>query len=1158
MSLAAVSLDDKFALESGRVYISGTQAVVRLPMMQRQRDARAGLNTAGLISGYRGSPLGGYDIALWQAKPFLEQHHIRFEPGLNEDIAATAVWGTQQTHMFGRARYDGVFGIWYGKNPGLNRCGDVFAHMNIAGTAPNGGVLAISGDDPGATSSSIPNQCEQAFMTAFMPVLNPSSVQEFIDFGLFGFALSRYSGLAVGFKTVADSIESSATIDVDPDRAPVLMPNDFEMPAEGVSGRWPDDRFSQDSRLQLVKLPAALAFANANAIDREVMGGGRRRFGIVTAGKAYLDVRQALDDLGIDEALAEEIGLVVYKPGMTWPLEPKRARAFAEGLEEILVIEERRPFIEAQLKEQAYNWDAAARPRIVGKTDETGATILPGTGEFSPALVARVIAARIGRLGGHQRVKERLERIMARESAPRPPGAEIIRIPHFCAGCPHARSTKVPEDSAAMTGIGCHSLAMWMPDRNTTMLTHMGGEGANWIGAAPFVDVDHMFQNIGDGTYYHSGVLAIRAAIAAGTNITYKLLFNDAVAMTGGQPVEGSPTVPQISRQLDAEGVKRIAVVSDQPDKYPVGAGFAPGVTIHHRDRLDSVQRELRDWPGVSVLIYDQVCATEKRRRRKRGEYPQADVRPFINDLVCEGCGDCSDKSTCIAITPLETEFGRKRAIDQSSCNTDLSCVNGFCPSFVTVLGGTLRKREGAVPSADGPRPPEPALAPLDGAYDILVGGVGGTGVITIGALLGMAAHMEGRDCSVLDNTGMARKGGAVTTHIRIAPRGSGLDAPRIAAGAARVVIGCDMVVTASAEVLKTIEKGATHAVVNDHFIPTSAHVFDPDAPLDPGALKSAIGEAAGAGQCDFVDATRLAAALLGDSIYTNQMLLGYACQKGLLPVSRAAIERAIELNGTAVDANLRAFAWGRRAAHDPEAVLSAARPYAAAAGEAPATELDDMVARRVEYLTAYQDAAYAARYSARVAAMAAAERERAGGGGQTLTKAVARHLFKLMACKDEYEVARLYTDGTFEHKLRQQFDGDFTVRYHLAPPLLARRDPETGELRKGSYGPWVKHGFRVLARLKGLRGTRFDIFGRTEERRRERALIAEYEAALDTLIQGLNADNHEIAVRIASIPAQIRGFGHIKLRSLDAAKAQEAALLSRFRGDDHERIAAE
>jgi len=1157
MRLATVSLDDKYRLESGRVYISGTQALVRLPIMQRRRDARAGLDTAGYVSGYRGSPLGGYDFALWQARKFLDEHHVRFEPGLNEDLAATAVWGTQQTEIFGGARYDGVFGIWYGKNPGVNRCGDVFSHANAAGTSANGGVLAVSGDDPGAASSSLPNGCEHAFITAMMPVLYPADVHEFLEFGLLGFALSRYTGLWVGFKTVADTVESSASVAVDPDRPIIVTPNDFEMPPGGLNARWPDDRWSQDARLQRLKLPAAQAFARANGLDRVASRASRPRFGIVAAGKAYLDVCQALTDLGVDARVAEEIGLSLYKVGMTWPLEPGKARDFAQGLEEVLVVEERRPLIETQLKEQAYNWDATSRPRIVGKADAAGQPLLPSTGEFTPDLIARVIGARLARLAPHPVVGERHARIAARPATP-PAGAEIVRIPQFCAGCPHARSTKVPEGSTAMGGIGCHSLAIWMPDRDTRSITQMGGEGANWIGLEPFVEADHMFQNLGDGTYYHSGLLAIRAAVAAKTNITYKLLYNEAVAMTGGQPVEGVPTVPQITRQLQAEGVGRIVVVSDDPDHYPVGAGFAPGVTVHHRDEMAALQRAFRDQPGVSVIVYDQVCATEKRRRRKRGEYPPPDWRPFINDLVCEGCGDCLDKSGCAAVIPLETEFGRKRAIDQSACNTDMSCVNGFCPSFVTVQGGAPRRRPDV--AEDSMAPLAAPVAPvIEGSYDIIVGGVGGTGVITIGALLGMAAHLEGKGCSVLDNTGMARKGGAVTTHFRIAPAdGPPPGAPRIAAGKASLVLGCDMVVTASGEVLATVASGRTRAVVNSHPIPTSAQTLDPDAPLDTGALRRLIEGAAGPGQCDIVDATRLATALMGDSIYTNLFLLGFAFQRGLIPLGGEAIERAIEINGAGAERNRRAFAWGRRAAADPDAVEQAAAPLAVLDEAEPAATPEEIVARRAAYLTDYQDAAYAGRYRALVDRAAAAERDRVGARAGPLTDAVARNYFRLLAYKDEYEVARLHLDPAFEDKLRRQFDGDVRLRYHLAPPLVARPDPATGAPRKRAYGPWVRTLFRLLVRLKGVRGTRWDIFGRTEERRRERQLIVEYEAVIDELLAGLREDNHALAVEIARLSEKVRGFGHVKAANIVAAKSQEAALLARFRGEAAQPIAAE
>ncbi len=800
MALAAVTLDDKYALESGRVFLTGTQALVRLPMMQRQRDLKAGLNTACFVSGYRGSPLGGLDQAMWQARRFLEKSHIRFQPGVNEDLAATAVWGSQQVGLFPGAKYDGVYAMWYGKGPGVDRSGDVFKHGNFAGSAKHGGVLLLAGDDHAAKSSTLPHQSEHAFMGAMIPVLNPAGVQEFLDLGIFGWALSRYSGCWVAFKTIADTVESSAPVYVDPHRVEIVEPSDFEMPPGGLNIRWPDHWMAQEERLMRHKLYAALAFARANRLDKVVIDSPKRRFGIVTAGKSYLDVRQALDDLGIDEHLAAEIGLTVYKVAMTWPLERNGIRHFAEGLEEILVVEEKRALVENQLKEQLYNWREDVRPRVVGKFDEAYNILLPAYDELTPARIARVIAQRIERFFTSERIKDRLAFLEAKERALSAKGQDFKRIPYFCSGCPHNTSTNVPEGSRAMAGIGCHFMALWM-DRRTATFTHMGGEGVPWVGQAPFTEEKHVFANLGDGTYFHSGLLAIRAAVAAKVNITYKILYNDAVAMTGGQPHDGPLTVPQITQQVYAEGVRQIAVVTDEPDKYPAGTAFAPGVKVHHRDELDAVQKALREWSGVSVLVYDQTCAAEKRRRRKRGKFPDPPKRVLINEAVCEGCGDCGVQSNCLSVVPVETEFGRKRQIDQSSCNKDFSCLKGFCPSFVTVNGGQLRKRKGVAQRDDlFAALPAPRLPDLGtGPYNILVTGVGGTGVVTIGALLGMAAHIEGKGVSVLDMTGLAQKGGAVISHVRIAPRPEDIHAVRIAAGEANLVLGCDLVVAGAA-----------------------------------------------------------------------------------------------------------------------------------------------------------------------------------------------------------------------------------------------------------------------------------------------------------------------------------------------------------------------
>ena len=1144
MTLAAVTLDDKYTLDKGRIYLTGIQALVRLPMMQRQRDAAAGLNTAGFISGYRGSPLSGLDQNLWQAERFLEQHHIRFLPGINEDLAATAVWGSQQTNLFPDAKYDGVFALWYGKGPGVDRTGDVFKHANATGTARHGGVLVLAGDDHAAKSSTLPHQSEYGFIDASIPVLNPAGVQDILDLGLYGWAMSRFSGCWVAFKTIAEAADSSASVLVDPARVDVVTPADFALPPGGLNIRWPDyNALEIERRLRQWKLPAVQAFAHANRLDRVTLDSPRPRLGIAATGKSYLDLRQALADLGIDDALAAAIGLRLYKVALTWPLEPEGARRFAAGLEEILVVEEKRPVIEQQLKDVLYGSDA--RPRIVGKEDERGAPLLSSTGELDPMQVARVVAQRIQRFHTSPRIADRLAYLAAKERQLAGAKAPLERIPYFCSGCPHNTSTRVPEGSRATAGIGCHYMAIWM-DRDTATYTQMGGEGVPWLGQAPFTNTPHIFANLGDGTYYHSGTLAIRAAVAAGATMTYKILYNDAVAMTGGQPIEGQLTVPQITQQLAAEGVKRIVVVSDEPDKYPVDAGFAPGVQTFHRERLDEVQRDLRDEPGVSVLVYDQTCAAEKRRRRKRGQFPDPPKRVFINDLVCEGCGDCSRTSNCLSVVPVETEFGRKRAIDQSSCNKDYSCVEGFCPSFVTVHGGALRRHHEAKDGDEIPPLPAPALPALAEPYNILVAGVGGTGVVTIGALLGMAAHLEGKGCSILDMTGLAQKGGAVLSHIRIAGAPDDIHAVRITTGSAHLLLGCDIVVAATPDGLSRLRDGAARAVVNRHETITGAFTRDPDIAFPGGELAQRIAAAVGRENADFIEATRLATALLGDAIATNLFLLGYAYQKGLIPIAAEAIERAIDLNAVAVDSNRRAFRWGRWAAVDREAVERIAAP-APEGGERPSQDLDELVARRVAFLTDYQDAAYAVRYRRLVRrALGAEELKAAGATG--LAEAVARNFFKLMAYKDEYEVARLYTSGEFLKKLRRQFEGDFTLEFHLAPPLLAKRDAATGHLKKGRYGPWMMRAFALLAKLKLLRGTPLDPFGRSEERRTERRLIEEYEAMLDELIAGLSPENHALAVELAAIPEQIRGFGHVKLANLATARARQQELLAAFR----------
>ena len=1140
MSLAEIRLDDKYRLATGHLYLTGTQALTRLPMLQKQRDAAFGLNTACFISGYRGSPLGGLDKSLWDAREYLKQNHIHFQPGVNEELGATAVWGSQQANLFPGARYDGVFAMWYGKGPGVDRSGDVFKHGNSAGVSKHGGVLVLAGDDHGCKSSTIAHQSEHAFIAASIPVLNPANVQEVLDYGIIGWELSRYSGCWVALKTIAENVDSSAVVDVDPLRIQIKIPEDFQLPEDGVHIRWPDPPLAQEKRLNVYKIYAARAFALANNLNQVKLDSPNPRLGIITTGKSYLDVRQALDDLGLDEALCAKVGLRVLKVGMSWPLEPVSVHQFAEGLDEILVVEEKRSIIEDQLTGQLYNWPVGKRPRVVGEFDEQGNSLFPNLGELTPAMIARVIAKRLAPIYSSPTIEERLAFLDAKEKALAAPKHKTARTPHFCSGCPHNSSTKVPEGSRALGGIGCHYMTQWM-DRSTDTFTQMGGEGATWIGQAPFTDTPHVFQNLGDGTYFHSGHLALRAAVAAGVNITYKILYNDAVAMTGGQPIDGELRIDQLSQQVHAEGVKRIALVSDEPDKYPTRATFAPGVTFHHRRELDAVQRELREFKGVSVILYEQSCATEKRRRRKRGKMVDPAKRAFINPAVCEGCGDCSVKSNCLSVLPLETELGRKREIDQSACNKDFSCLEGFCPSFVTVHGGGLRKPEAVGLGALFIALPEPKQPALSRPWNILLPGVGGSGVTTVGALLGMAAHIEGKGCTVLDQAGLAQKFGPVITHIRIAARQSDIYAVRIAAGETDLLLGCDLVVSSSEEALAKLNDKIAHALINSHEAATAEFTRNPDAQVPGAAMREAISEAVGEGKTRFVDATRLATRLLGDSIATNLFMLGYAYQKGLVPVTAEAINKAIELNGVAIELNQQAFLWGRRAAHDLAAVEKVAAPKVV---EAPhCSTLEEIVADRVQRLTAYQNAAYAERYRELVERVRKADTD----AEQRLSKAVARYYFKLLAYKDEYEVARLYSDATFRKQLEAQFEGDYQLQFHLAPSWLSKPDAVTGEPRKRSFGPWMLKAFGVLARFKFLRGSALDPFGHSAERRLERELIEEYEANVAYLLAELNGSNYRTAVALAEIPEQIRGYGHVKEAALAKAREQATQLKARL-----------
>ena len=1158
-ALQPVSLDDKYDLTKRYIFITGTQAIIRMMLMQHERDRRAGLNTAGFISGYRGSPLGALDQQVAKARKVLEPASIVFQPGINEELAATACWGTQQAEMRGEGRFNGVFALWYGKGPGVDRSGDVFRHANMAGTSPHGGVLALMGDDHTAESSTTAHQSEFTFVDVMMPILSPAGVQEILDYGLYGYAMSRFCGTWVALKGVKDTVESTTVVDGSLERVQTRIPTDFKLPPGGLNIRPGDGILEMEARLQDFKRDAMLAFQRANPINHIILSGGPKpRLGVITVGKSYLDVRQALEDLGIDEVRANQLGLRLYKIGCPWPLEPEGLKEFVKDLDLVIVVEEKRSLIEVQLREELYG--SAHQPIVIGKKDEAGQWLFPVKGALDPNDIAIAIGDRLLRFHRDADLSARLDRLKAAQSTLAEVQDVATRIPYFCSGCPHNSSTVVPEGMRAYAGIGCHYMAQWM-DRETDGFTQMGGEGANWVGEAPFSQRRHVFQNLGDGTYNHSGSLALRFAISSKANVTYKILFNDAVAMTGGQRHDGGLTVEQLAAQVAAEGVKALALVSDDPDKY-VGHPFPPGVTFHHRSELDAVQRRLASIDGVTVMIYDQTCAAEKRRRRKRGEMPDPDKRVIINELVCEGCGDCSQKSNCVSVQPIETEFGRKRMIDQSNCNKDFSCVQGFCPSFVTVHGARVKKAKAdpiSLKQADWGPLPEPHAPMPDRPYAIIVTGVGGTGVVTIGAILGMAAHLEGKGCGMIDMAGLAQKGGAVYSHVKLAKTPEDIHAIRVAAGEADLVLGCDLIVTGTKKVLAGARPGETMIVVNTAEVMPGDFVRNPDFSLPSERIKRAVLSTVGRENAAFVNATGIATALLGNAIAANMFVLGYAFQKGRVPLSSDAIKRAIELNGEAVQMNLQAFEWGRRAAIDLPKVEALAAPALKGTKARQISEtLDEKIARRVEFLTAYQNSAYAALYTKQVDAIRATE-ERITPGETQLTEAVVKNLFKLMAIKDEYEVGRLYSDGSFKKQLESQFEGDLKLEFHLAPPALGKRDPNTGLPLKTSFGPWTMHVFRLLAALRPLRGTIFDVFGRTEERKMERQLLRDYEQLLAELCNATTKENKVIAVALAALPDKIRGFGHVKERHVVAAKTEEADLLARFRaGPSTPALAAE
>jgi len=1126
MGIQDITLEDRFDLGKHRVLLNGTQALVRLMLMQAARDRAAGLNTAGYVTGYRGSPLGAVDLQMMRAKKHLEAANVLFEPGLNEDLAATALWGTQQAELRGEGSHDGVFGLWYGKGPGVDRSGDVFRHANMAGTSKHGGVIAVMGDDHTGESSTTLHQSEWSFVDIMMPILSPAGVQEILDFGLIGYELSRYSGCWVGLKSMKDTIEATAVVDASPDRIKLVRPSEteFEMPPGGLNIRLLDDRIAQEARLQDYKRFAAEAFGRANRLDRRVWGKPGAKIGIVSAGKNWLDLMHALDLLGIDAAEAERLGITTYKVAMTWPLDMTSFHEWAEGLDLIIVVEEKRKLIEVQVKEAIFD-DRRGR-RVYGWKTDRGEELFPTRYALEPVMIARKLGMILQEEGrGTERIKAGLallEQAEANNNAP-----EIAsRLAYFCSGCPHNTSTKVPEGSRAYAGIGCHFMVQWM-DRNTLGFTHMGGEGANWIGESHFSKRDHVFQNLGDGTYNHSGVQAIRAALASGTNITYKILFNDAVAMTGGQPNEGGLSPQQIARELLAMGVRHVALVYDEKEDIDPSA-FPSGIERHTRDEMMNVQEKMSRIKGVTAIIYVQTCAAEKRRRRKRGLFPDPDRRVVINADICEGCGDCGVQSNCVSIVPLETEFGRKRAIDQSSCNKDFTCLNGFCPSFVTVSGGKLRKA--ATRTLDLPHLPEPELPEINGTHNFVITGVGGTGVVTIGAIMAQAAHLDGKGAGMMEMAGLAQKGGAVHIHLRVADKPDDINAVRVAVGEADAIIGGDLVVSAGSTTLGLMKQGRTRAVVNSHEIITGEFTRNPNFQVPNDRLRLALEARLGEDGVRFLDVTVLARKLLGDSIYSNMMILGAAWQQGLVPLTREAILRAIELNGAGVEGNKQAFDIGRWAILHPQEAEEILRETVV---DKPRT-LEERIALRADHLRAYQNDALARKYLSLV--------DRAGD----LREQVAEAYHKLLACKDEYEVARLHVETTRKF-VESELEGDIRLSFHLAPPLLSKTGPD-GRPKKREFGPWILPVFRVLARLKGLRGTPLDIFGHSAERREERRLIAQYEQDMQEILAGLTPDKLKLARELAALPLEIKGFGPVKMASIEAFEKKRARLLKKFR----------
>ncbi|WP_299480796.1 indolepyruvate ferredoxin oxidoreductase family protein [uncultured Roseibium sp.] len=1151
--MPTVSLEDKYVATEGRVYLTGIQALVRLALDRARLDRDAGLKAGGFISGYRGSPLAGYDTELMRAQRHLDTCDVVFKPGVNEELGATAVWGSQKLRGEGGVGrptdYDGVFGIWYGKAPGVDRAGDVLRQANASGTDRNGGVLALAGDDHLAKSSILPAQSEFFFEHAEIPVLNPSDIQDVLDFGLHGLEMSRFTSLWTALICVADTMDASATIDISADRLQLMRPlegdprKDYRQNRDLMLG----NRLETERLVRDLRIPAAQNYVRTNGLDRVTFGTrGQAKLGIVASGKAYRDLLQALNLMGVSEDLAKSIGLAVYKVAMTWPLEPLGLREFARGTERLLVVEHKRAFMESQIKEISYHWPEMSRPEIWGKRRPDGKPFLSDVLELSVAELIKGLMAWLPQEIVSQDMGAVADRMTKQVMWAQGHAERAARIPYFCSGCPHSTSTRTPEGSRSMPGIGCHAMTE-MAGRTTEGQIAMGGEGVLWVGQEPFSGDSHVFANVGDGTYFHSGILAIRQALASNVPITYKILYNDAVAMTGGQKVDGLLSVPQITRQLEAEGVERIAVVSENPENYGSWTPVAKGTKIYHRDELMDVQKELQTFKGVSVIVYDQTCAAEKRRRRKRGQFPDPDKRLFINDRVCEGCGDCSVQSNCLSVEPLATPFGEKRVINQSSCNKDFSCIKGFCPSFVEIDGAALRKPKKAEIDIDvlADALPDPVLPSLEQTQNTLVAGIGGMGVTTISAVLAMAAHIDGKQASTLDMTGLAQKGGPVTSHVRFAASDRSIEGPRVPTASLDLLIASDMVVATNADQLALARCGHTVTVANTKVAPTAEFVLKQTLSFDEKRMDTALREASGTYVS--MNAADIAEKLLGDAIFANMLLVGMAYQSGALPVSDHALETALQLNGAAVANNIKAFRAGRVLVAHPEKLLSALP----AAETQPIFTLDEKIAFNEEELTRYQDAEYAAGYRDLVDKVKSAD-ELNGPGTLRLTQTVADMLFKVMAYKDEFEVARLYSSPDFKKKVSQRFQDPKKIKVHLAPPLLAhRKDPKTGRPEKIAFGPWIFQAFGVLAKFKRVRGKWYDPFGRTAERKAERALVRQYRSDIAEILNRLPDGNYGLLVELARVPDLVRGFGPVKEANLKKASDKRRLLLEQLNKTD-------